>query len=664
MSRTRNSKEDSDTGPNLGHLQLSKMIREGRSWSGRERNCCFLNTADGKFADISAISGFDFIDDSRALAIGDWDGDGDPDLWISNRNAPRLRFLRNDAAPPGSFLSLKLQGDGKNTSRDAVGARVEIQGTGPSGRPLLRTVTAGDGFLTQSSRWLAFAIGRSAGPVEARVSWPGGETEVFTGLEAGGRFELIQGSGRARAAVFSRTQAAKAPAPSPPPRESDRARIPLVTRLEIPGLPFKDLEGEDQELLPGRGKAVLVNLWASWCLPCLEELKSFRDHSAELKKAGVEILALSTDGLRDGSFKLPPKVKSFIDRLPPPVKTGRATESLVGFLQSLHDNMIPLNKPLPLPSSFLLDAAGRLTVIYKGPVELEQLIADAAMGNPGRQQLSRNAAMLPGSTIDHPVLLSAAVENETALRFQYALNLDKLGLTSAALKQYRVITAMKPGFTEAENNTGLLLLRTGKLAEAAASFQRAISLRADYVEPRFNLAAVLDRQGKLEGAAALYLEVLRLQPDYPRANNSLGVIRARQGRKTQAAEHFRQELTLHPGFAEAHNNLGQILLELEDNKGAEARLREAIRVDPLDPHAHMNLGIALRRLGETAGAARQYLEAIRLNPRFVEAINNLGQLRMAEGKTAEAEARFRSALQINPRFSPARANLERLQKQK
>ncbi len=643
------------------------MIREGRSWSGRERNCCFLNTADGKFSDISAVSGFDFIDDSRALAVGDWDGDGDPDLWISNRNAPRLRFLRNDAAPPGSFLSLKLQGDGESTSLDAVGARVEVQEPGADKRPLLRSVTAGDGFLTQSSRWLAFAVGRNSAAVQAKVSWPGGATEVFAGLKAGGRYELIQGSGRGKAAAGTASlEATKptTPAASPPPRKSDKARIPLVTQLEIPDLPCKDLAGADKELLPGRGRALLVNLWASWCLPCLEELKSFRDHSAELKKAGIEILALSTDGLRDGNFKLPPKVKRFIDKLQPPLNTGRATANLVGFLQALHDNMVPLNKPLPLPSSFLLDSSGRLAVIYKGPVTVEQLIKDAAMGNPGRLQRSRNAAMLPGSVIDHPVLVSAAVENETALRFQYALNLDKLGFTGAALKQYRVITSMKPGFTEAENNIGLMLLRTGKLPEAAASFQRAISLRTDHIEPRFNLAAVLDRQGKLDQAAALYLEVLRLRPDYPRANNSLGIIRARQGRKALAGEHFRQELTLDPGFAEAHNNLGQILLELADNKGAEARLREAIRVDPLDSEAHMNLGIALRRLGKPADAAKQYLEAIRLNPRFIEAITSLGQLRMAEGKTAEAEARFRSALQINPRFTPARVNLERLLKQK
>ena len=643
------------------------MIREGRSWSGRERNCCFLNTADGKFSDISAVSGFDFIDDSRALAVGDWDGDGDPDLWVSNRNAPRLRFLRNDAAPPGSFLSLKLQGDGKNTSLDAVGAWVEVQEAGAGKRPLLRSVTAGDGFLTQSSRWLAFAVGRNSAAVQAKVSWPGGETEVFAGLKPGGRYELIQGSGRGKAAAGTASLVAAkptAPAVSPPPEESDKARIPMVTRLEIPDLPCKDLAGADKQLLPGRGRAVLVNLWASWCLPCLEELKNFRDHSAELKKAGIEILALSTDGLSDGSFKLPPKVKSFIDKLQPPVHTGRATTKLVGFLQALHDNMVPLNKPLPLPSSFLLDSSGRLAVIYKGPVTVEQLIKDATLGNPGRLQRSRNAALLPGSVIDHPVLAAAAIENETALRFQYARNLDQRGHAEAALKQYQVIIGMKPGFTEAENSAGLLQLRTGKLAEAAASFQRAISLRADFAEARFNLADVLDRQGKLEQAAALYLEVLRLRPDYPGANNSLGIIRARQGRKSLAAERFKNEVALHPGFTDAHNNLGRILLELADNAGAEARMREAIRVDPLNSRAHMNLGIALRRLGKPAAAAKQYLEAIRLDPRFVDAINNLGLLRMAEGKTAEAEARFRSALQINPRFTPAQNNLQRLLRQK
>ncbi|MEE3179012.1 MAG: hypothetical protein VX317_04960, partial [Verrucomicrobiota bacterium] len=72
------------------------MINAGRSFSGQERNCIFLNpgssqAARGRFADVSSVTGLDFDDDARALSPVDWDHDGDLDLWISNRNAPRLR---------------------------------------------------------------------------------------------------------------------------------------------------------------------------------------------------------------------------------------------------------------------------------------------------------------------------------------------------------------------------------------------------------------------------------------------------------------------------------------------------------------------------------------------------------------------------------------------
>ena len=107
-------------------LQLKHMLRAGRSWSGRERHCVYLNTGGhGRFADVSATSGLDLIDDGRGLAMTDWDADGDLDLWISNRNAPQLRFLRNDAAG-GSWIALRLVGDGERTNRDAVGARVAV----------------------------------------------------------------------------------------------------------------------------------------------------------------------------------------------------------------------------------------------------------------------------------------------------------------------------------------------------------------------------------------------------------------------------------------------------------------------------------------------------------------------------------------------------------
>ena len=67
--------------------------------------------------------------------------------------------------------------------------------------------------------------------------------------------------------------------------------VRLATLLDIPDLAFLDLEGQRSPLLPGRGRSLLVNLWASWCIPCLEELREFRERGDELKKAGVEILA-------------------------------------------------------------------------------------------------------------------------------------------------------------------------------------------------------------------------------------------------------------------------------------------------------------------------------------------------------------------------------------
>ena len=101
---------------------FNELLRNGKSFSGHERNCCFLNTGPGArgFADTSAISGLDYEDDGRALAKVDWDQDGDSDLWISNRNAPRLRFLRNDLPRSNHFLSVRLEGNGTTTNRDIV----------------------------------------------------------------------------------------------------------------------------------------------------------------------------------------------------------------------------------------------------------------------------------------------------------------------------------------------------------------------------------------------------------------------------------------------------------------------------------------------------------------------------------------------------------------
>ena len=97
------------------------------------------------------------MDDGRALAVTDWDGDGDLDLWLSNRTGPRVKFLRNDIVDDNQSLTLSLQGVASN--RDAIGARATVTvKTNGTARTSSQTVRAGESFLSQSSKTLTFGI--------------------------------------------------------------------------------------------------------------------------------------------------------------------------------------------------------------------------------------------------------------------------------------------------------------------------------------------------------------------------------------------------------------------------------------------------------------------------------------------------------------------------
>ena len=198
MSQSRNSANDGQSSDRMrGTSQLTSMMRHGRSFSGRERNCCFLNTlsqpdAQGRFADISTVSGLDFPDDGRAVASLDWDLDGDLDVWISTRNAPRLRLMRNDTEHQNHYVAIRLVGNGTTVNRDAIGTRVEVITLDNPNTKHVKTLRAGDSFLAQSSKWLHFGLGKRGAIKSIRVLWPDGSTEEFGAVASNGRFRIEQ----------------------------------------------------------------------------------------------------------------------------------------------------------------------------------------------------------------------------------------------------------------------------------------------------------------------------------------------------------------------------------------------------------------------------------------------------------------------------------------
>lgn len=95
---------------------------------------------------------------------------------------------------------------------------------------------------------------------------------------------------------------------------SAESRLSLMDRMEKEGLPkfeLKNLEGKVISSADFRGKIVLVNFWASWCAPCLEEFPSMVKLVDEMKGEMV-LLAVNTDAERaeiDSFLKSFPNVK-------------------------------------------------------------------------------------------------------------------------------------------------------------------------------------------------------------------------------------------------------------------------------------------------------------------------------------------------------------------
>jgi thiol-disulfide isomerase/thioredoxin len=96
------------------------------------------------------------------------------------------------------------------------------------------------------------------------------------------------------------------PAPSSPEAEkSGRSFVVHDTPQAVPELSFVDGDGRELALADFRGRTILFNVWATWCVPCREEMPALDRLQAKLGGSGFEVVPLSID--REGL----PKVKAF-----------------------------------------------------------------------------------------------------------------------------------------------------------------------------------------------------------------------------------------------------------------------------------------------------------------------------------------------------------------
>ena len=146
----------------------------------RYRQRPLLLAADGRrMVNLSPTAGelFGQAWASRGAALGELDGDGLPDLVVSNLDS-RPYIARNTTAA-GHWIGLRLRGCASN--RDGIGARVALER--PSGPVQHRAVTRAGSYLSSRDPRLFLGVGEDRDGFRLVVDWPGGATVEIEDLD-------------------------------------------------------------------------------------------------------------------------------------------------------------------------------------------------------------------------------------------------------------------------------------------------------------------------------------------------------------------------------------------------------------------------------------------------------------------------------------------------
>jgi peroxiredoxin len=129
---------------------------------------------------------------------------------------------------------------------------------------------------------------------------------------------------------------------------------PVAERKAAPEFTLKNAAGDPLKLSDFRGKAVLLNFWATWCVPCKVELPWFVEFHNELQSRNFTVLGLSMD--EEGFAAVTPFA---------------AAQKMTYPLAIAPSELLSLYAVESLPTTFMIDREGRIAAVHTGLVSKE-----------------------------------------------------------------------------------------------------------------------------------------------------------------------------------------------------------------------------------------------------------------------------------------------------
>lgn len=145
--------------------------------------------AEEGFYDVSSVSGDIFKEKyvGRGAAFGDYDNDGDMDIFVVNNVGPGV-LMRNEEGTENNWLKITLQGVKSN--RYALGAKLRVV-TGETVQ--IRQVGSQSSYLSQNSLIQHFGLEKNNRVDTIEVIWPAGTKQIILNVDINQNMEIIEG---------------------------------------------------------------------------------------------------------------------------------------------------------------------------------------------------------------------------------------------------------------------------------------------------------------------------------------------------------------------------------------------------------------------------------------------------------------------------------------